>query len=302
MESTTLVDHIAAEIVPTLDRPAAERLDRRIRLLVGTINDNIAKLHELVQEAKTGAVHVALGFPSWTAYLADAFTIDVRLERGARAELVGYLNGEGMSQRAIADVVGVDRKTVRKDIAEQVGEKGPPDNLAPVIGLDGKRYQPKPASPNASQPRRKPITDAFDTAVCDLGKVTQRLARLADDDRFDRSRSAIASQRLGDLQRAGQLIDEVTDKVEDVVVDQQVAAALDAWQPDSSTDELLAHIDVIEDVTQYATTLMAVFKQTFAPHRLSQLHAADRRALLLAMKETVKEIEKLEKQEVMSDA
>ena len=76
-----------------------------------------------MQEAKNGAVHVALGFPFWTAYLADAFTIDVRLEREARAELVGYLSGEGMSQRAIADVVGVKRKTVRKDIAEQVGKR-----------------------------------------------------------------------------------------------------------------------------------------------------------------------------------
>jgi hypothetical protein len=110
------VDFIVdAEVVPTLDQAAAGRLDKRIRLLVGTINDSITKLHELVQEAKYGDAHVALGFPSWTAYLADVFTVDVRLERGARAELVGYLSGEGMSNRTIAEVIGVDEGTVRND-------------------------------------------------------------------------------------------------------------------------------------------------------------------------------------------
>ena len=53
-----------------IDRPAAERLDKRIRLLVGSINDNLAKLYELVEEAKHGQVHVALGYPSWPARCA----------------------------------------------------------------------------------------------------------------------------------------------------------------------------------------------------------------------------------------
>jgi hypothetical protein len=51
--------------------------------------------------------------------------------------------------------------------------------------------------------------------------------------------------------------------------------------------------DVIEEVTQYTKTLMAAFTQTFAPHRLKQLPAEDRHAFLLAMKETIKEIESL---------
>ena len=48
--------------------------------MAGTINDNIAKLYELVQAAKRGDVHRALGFPSWTTYLADLSTVQVRLE------------------------------------------------------------------------------------------------------------------------------------------------------------------------------------------------------------------------------
>lgn len=71
---------IDPEVVEPLDRATAQRLDKRMRLLAGTINDNIAKLYELVPEAKRGDVHRALGFPSWTAYLADVFTVQVRLE------------------------------------------------------------------------------------------------------------------------------------------------------------------------------------------------------------------------------
>jgi hypothetical protein len=102
----TVIPFPGPEVIEPLDRAAAERLDKRMRLLVGTINDNIAKLHDLVQEAKRANIHATLGYPSWTAYLADVFTVDVRLEREQRCELVGYLSGEGMSNRAIADVTG----------------------------------------------------------------------------------------------------------------------------------------------------------------------------------------------------
>jgi hypothetical protein len=130
---------IDAEIVEPLDRESAERLDRRIRLLVGTIHDQIAKLYELVDKAKRGNVHEALGFSSWTAYLADVFTVDVRLKRQQRRELVSYLSGEGMSQRAIADVVGIDQKTVGNDLRRE--ENSSP---GPISGLDGKTYKRKP--------------------------------------------------------------------------------------------------------------------------------------------------------------
>ena len=93
-----------------------ERLDKRIRLLVGAIEENLTKLHALVAQAKSGQIHVALGFKCWTTYVADVFTLQVRLDRPQRRELVGWLSGEGMSQRVIADVVGVDQKTVSNDL------------------------------------------------------------------------------------------------------------------------------------------------------------------------------------------
>jgi hypothetical protein len=49
---------VEAEVVESLDQAAASRIDQRIQLLVGTINDNIVKLRELVDKTKRGHVHL----------------------------------------------------------------------------------------------------------------------------------------------------------------------------------------------------------------------------------------------------
>lgn len=128
-------------IIEPLDRGDAERLDKRIRLMAGQIAENMTKLYELTERAKSGKIHVALGFPSWTAYLADAVTVQVRLEREQRRELVGYLSGEGVPNTVIADMAGVDEKTVRNDrraISENSDIEGPPVR---VTRRDGKTYK-----------------------------------------------------------------------------------------------------------------------------------------------------------------
>jgi hypothetical protein len=80
---------IDAEIVEDpADPDAAKRLDTRIRLLANTIADNLTKLYALVEQTKARQIHVALGFASWTAYVADVFTVEVRLNREQRQELV----------------------------------------------------------------------------------------------------------------------------------------------------------------------------------------------------------------------
>ena len=149
-------------MIAALDRDSAERLDKRIRLLVGTIHDQIDKLYELVAEAKQGDVHAALGFPSWTAYLADVFTFDIRLEREQRRELVGYLAGEGMSQRVIADVVGVSVGTVNADLSGA-------QNRTPVVGRDGKTYAPRTELLSAVEARE--LTDRIRGHLRELGEI-----------------------------------------------------------------------------------------------------------------------------------
>ena len=110
--------------IAVLDRASAERLDRRIRLMAGSIADSLSKLYDLVGQAKAGQIHVALGFPSWTAYVADACKVEIRVDRNQRRELVGWLAGEGMSQRAIAATVGISKNTVTNDLS-QTGTPGP---------------------------------------------------------------------------------------------------------------------------------------------------------------------------------
>lgn len=99
-----------------LEVAEAKRLDQKIRLLAGSISESLTKLQGLVEQARAGDIHVALGYPSWTAYVADVLKVEIRIGRDQRRELVSWLSGEGMSQRAIADVVGVDQKTVSNDL------------------------------------------------------------------------------------------------------------------------------------------------------------------------------------------
>ncbi len=118
------------EVAAPLDLGASERLDRRIRLMADTIRDNIAKLTGLIEEAKQGQIHAALGFASWTAYLADALGGRLELDTDSRREVVALMSGEGMSQRAIARAVGVSQKTVDRDLdkAVQVSHGDSPDD------------------------------------------------------------------------------------------------------------------------------------------------------------------------------
>jgi hypothetical protein len=107
---------VTASIVAPLDHGAAHRLDSRIRLLAVNIADNLTKLTNLVAEAEAGQIHLTLGFKSWTAYLASALAkLDTWTTTDSRRELVDMLAHAGMSQRAIAQAVGVNQATVSRD-------------------------------------------------------------------------------------------------------------------------------------------------------------------------------------------
>ncbi|NKS70688.1 hypothetical protein GS584_18965 [Rhodococcus hoagii] len=141
--STELEVPIDAEVVTLLDENAARKLDTRIRLTAGTVRDNFAKLQDYVHEAKTGEIHLALGFKSWTAYLADALgERPLMVDREQRRELVEYLSSEGMSTRAIATVTGVNRETVRQEVKATAGDKKLSSENR-TTGLDGKEYSSK---------------------------------------------------------------------------------------------------------------------------------------------------------------
>lgn len=104
----------------------AERLTTRIRLRLDTIAENTEVVVTLIEEARAGAAHEALGYPSWPAYVADRFGGALtRLAKAERVPLVQMLSDQGMSTRAIAPVVGVSNKTVSLDLREPVTEVTP---------------------------------------------------------------------------------------------------------------------------------------------------------------------------------
>lgn len=231
----------------------AQRLTNRITLIAGTVREGMEKLYSLVDEAKRGNAHVALGYPSWTAYLADTLgKTPLRLEREERREVVRYLAGEGMSARAIAPIVGVSKSQAAEDVrgvqnwtpapaltaSQGVGSTDalaggahtastPAVDLAyvdkstgevhdapvqKVTGMDGKTYtRPEPRQPSA--PKRRPLTDQFFDAFYDLTKVTERIDRLTEDDRFPQNAEKVAAKHRSDLLRAKDLLEQVINRL-----------------------------------------------------------------------------------------
>ncbi len=180
MSELQVVEH---EVLVPLNVQDAERLDRRIRLMAQTTRENFEKVGRLLDEAKNGRVHEALGFKSWTAYVADALGGQLQLTGEARQAMVQVLAGEGMSVRAIATATGVSKSTVDRDIAQvsQNGtdaDEGVPDSTVPQrdssdpdatdatpavpeekvsTGLDGKTRRHKPRKPRvAKEPEPTP--------------------------------------------------------------------------------------------------------------------------------------------------
>lgn len=189
-----------AEVVgKPMDIGDAQRLDKRIRLMTGTLRANVHKIVELVEEAKKGQIHIALGFASWTSYLADTLAGQLELNTDARRAVVELLAGGGMSQRAIAQAVGVSEITVRRDEAQVRHDVAPEldfsigdtDAASTITGLDGKTYVPPRTR---RKPPRRALADEAQTLSSELRKLNGKLQKLLDDDRFERNREAIANQ------------------------------------------------------------------------------------------------------------
>jgi hypothetical protein len=202
----------------------AQQLTGRIKLKVGTIQDNIDALASLVTRAKNGAADEVLGYESWTAYIVDVVGSDPNdLTRDERQKFVGFLADEGMSTRAIASVVGVSNKTVHQDIAASTVTKGN-SRPATVTSLDGReRPSTQPSyintetgevtsQPQPSQPRRRALSDGFRDASLDLGKVITRIENLVSDDRFARNKQEVA-RYANDLTRARDALQRVINQM-----------------------------------------------------------------------------------------
>jgi hypothetical protein len=120
-----------------------------------------------------GRAWIALGYPDWESLCADRFGDVLRLPRPGRQEVVAHLRAYGLSTRAIASAVGVDDKTVRRDL-DSAAANAAPALPGRVAGLDGKSYastrpqieddtpRPTPAPPQPALVLYQPPTHVTD--------------------------------------------------------------------------------------------------------------------------------------------
>lgn len=201
-----------------MSRADAERLTERIRLTATTFIETKEKLTQLIREAQQGKAHEALGYRSWTEYVSQVFsdTPLMRLSRDERKELVGELASQGMSTRAIAPVVGANFNTVARDIRSVSNDT---DEIRKVQSNDGitRTFQPRPesnvweepADVTPPKPKRAPLPQQFLNTIVELQRVTSKLERLIEDDRFDRNKKEVATLYSSDLERASAIIHNV---------------------------------------------------------------------------------------------
>jgi hypothetical protein len=204
----SLVNFETGELIEVMDADAARRLTERIRIAATNYTEAKAKVLRLVDEAKAGQAHVALGYTSWPAYLSDVLSDEpLRLASDDRRVLHARLSGEGMSTRDIAPITGVSHETVAQDL-----KASPVRNLtpAPITGHDGKTYT-RPTTPRT--PPRRALTDAARDAGQELRKATERLERLGADDRFTANKNEVAAHLRHHLDRAIEVCQDLNNRI-----------------------------------------------------------------------------------------
>lgn len=214
--------------VAAMTRDQAERLTERARLVATTLMEARDKLAGILREANEGRVWEALDMPNIQAWTEFAFSTTplAQLSREDRRVIVKELAAEGYGTRAIAPVVGTSHVTVKNDLDSSV-KNFTDERPAPraVHGRDGitRTYHPRPAPEPVTvdhetgevmedpKPPRRPLPDQFRDASMDLRKITERIERLTEDDRFPRNREQIALIHQSDLERAAAALAKIVD-------------------------------------------------------------------------------------------
>lgn len=195
----------------------AKQITSRIKLLVSSITEATDKVVSLIEQAEAGRAWRALGYPSWTAYVAEEFSAAVAgLARAERVPITAKLAETGMPVRAIASVTGISVGTVHNDIVTAgvqrlntcpIEEVSSSPERPITTGMDGKTYvrNGRPTAvgmrdladavpPVRPKSRRRPLPDAYRDAFEDLEKALGRLERLTADDRFEDNRERLSER------------------------------------------------------------------------------------------------------------
>lgn len=201
----------------TMTVAAAEAVTTEIRAVAGLVADNLTRLRGLVERARDGGADRALGYRSWTEYLADVVGTVHPVDRAQRRMISAYLAEQGLSTRAIGPIVGVHHGTVASDLRSVVGNpttarrriidaadapdidadapNNPPTRLRIITGRDGKTYKrpvmpPRPGSVSTATASLPVSDDDFARVLLNLKTAARELTRLTTDPRFSADRFA----------------------------------------------------------------------------------------------------------------
>lgn len=220
--------NLATEPLMTVDE--AERLTTRIGLKLDTLAGSYEAVMPLIHEAVEREVHQTLGYPNFTTYAVERFNGQLeRLDVDVRRAVVKELEDAGLSQRAIAPIVGVTQQQISHDLKQVTNDLSPesepepdlddaltgdildpepppePEPVKKTGGLDGKEYTKKPRQTKPKQrkeetkPRRKKLPQQIGVAGTNLRTATEKLEKFIDDDRFDQYKTELATQLASHL-------------------------------------------------------------------------------------------------------
>ncbi len=154
-----------------MNGPCDEATARR---LTDEIRQSAVTTLYLVIEAHERQVWVSLGYAGWAEYVQAELNADqLKLPAADRRRAATLLADAGMSAREIGPVLGVGHATVSRDLSPAVSK----ETAGEVIEADDGLTE-RPAR------SRKPLPDAFRSAVRQQEKAAAKLERLTADDRF----------------------------------------------------------------------------------------------------------------------
>jgi Trp operon repressor len=171
-------------------------MDDEIRTIVATIRNDWEALVELLERAAASELHTALGFSSWTAYVADVFDDNpLVLDRGDRRAAVKHMAEQGMSTRAIGAVLGVANTTVGRDLAIHDLFSDDADGRD-VTGLDGATYKRPRATRSdlvdpAPREKRPTVYRQASAIHQDLLTIVEAIEEIATDKRYNAHRDTV---------------------------------------------------------------------------------------------------------------
>lgn len=144
------------EATQTLTKAQATALDKKIRAEAGKARNAVEQVSLLLKKAQAGNVHTTLGFKSWPAYVKDVLSGSVTgVSVQERRVLVALMTGEGMSQRAVAEALGVSQGSVKHDV--KVSQIDSPDagTEVPESKNGATKLHPDDASTSANAEKPK---------------------------------------------------------------------------------------------------------------------------------------------------